>query len=227
MPRRATITEKARQEILLKSKRRCALCFAHGLEVPQEGALARIDSSPLNDDSDNLVFLCLNHHMQFDRGALDKEDLVGKRASLYKALASEEDASAGSASASRDFEDEVVEFIRNSHIERLGDFFALRRNELLIGHSGVAHEVDVATEFRIGTFKYLTVFEVKFRNNPVSTQDVLEFGARSIDIGADKAVMVCNAGFSHAAIRLATNQRIGLIMLDRRAGQLVEIREVE
>lgn len=58
--------DKATQA-LIRSARRCPLCF--GLEGDsriKRGQIAHLDRDPSNDASDNLQFLCLPHHDEYD-----------------------------------------------------------------------------------------------------------------------------------------------------------------
>jgi hypothetical protein len=54
-------------EVLLKSKRRCCLCFGLNQDLKEKkGQIAHLDQDPSNDKPDNLAFLCLEHHDQYD-----------------------------------------------------------------------------------------------------------------------------------------------------------------
>jgi len=58
---------KEESTVLLKSKRRCCLCFHFADELNEKaGQIAHIDQNPSNSLEDNLVFLCLKHHDQYD-----------------------------------------------------------------------------------------------------------------------------------------------------------------
>ena len=58
---------KADQDVLLKSRRRCCLCFGlNGDLEEKKGQIAHLDGDPANDKPDNLVFLCFEHHDQYD-----------------------------------------------------------------------------------------------------------------------------------------------------------------
>ena len=58
---------KAEIEILLKSKRRCCLCFGFNQDLKEKkGQIAHLDKNPDNDKTENLAFLCLEHHDQYD-----------------------------------------------------------------------------------------------------------------------------------------------------------------
>src|ERR1700690_3613567 len=53
--------------VLLKSARRCALCFHLKGELDEKiGQIAHLDKDPSNSEEDNLAFLCLPHHTLFD-----------------------------------------------------------------------------------------------------------------------------------------------------------------
>jgi hypothetical protein len=64
---RKVIPDEVQQVILTKSRRRCCLCFwLDGKDDVQRGQIAHIDHNNENADEKNLVFLCLDHHDQFD-----------------------------------------------------------------------------------------------------------------------------------------------------------------
>ena len=54
-------------EVLLRSRRRCALCFGlrHDL-AEKRGQIAHIDRNSANSALENLAFLCLPHHDEYD-----------------------------------------------------------------------------------------------------------------------------------------------------------------
>jgi len=54
-------------EVLLKSVRRCTLCFhLSGDLTEKHGQIAHLDKDPSNWDEDNLAWMCLVHHTLFD-----------------------------------------------------------------------------------------------------------------------------------------------------------------
>jgi len=85
---------KACKDVLLKSRRRCCLCF--GLEGDQgqkKGQVAHLDHDPANDRQDNLAFLYFEHHDQYDSTTSQSKSLqIGEvkayREKLYQFLAS-------------------------------------------------------------------------------------------------------------------------------------------
>lgn len=67
MSTRKKISPKIQAEVLLRSRRRCCLCF--GLERDfnlKKGQIAHVDKNNSNSNIDNLVFLCFNHHDEYD-----------------------------------------------------------------------------------------------------------------------------------------------------------------
>jgi hypothetical protein len=66
-PARKSIPQATQVGILVESRRRCALCFHLDDDLSvKDGQLAHIDRNRDNDAEDNLVFLCLVHHNQYD-----------------------------------------------------------------------------------------------------------------------------------------------------------------
>ena len=91
---RERIPDQMLQDVLLKSRRRCCLCYAEGNDQPQAGAIAHIDHDPKNTNVDNLVFLCLNHHSSVDSGRYVNEEIELARSRLYDDMAEESPQSA-------------------------------------------------------------------------------------------------------------------------------------
>src|SRR3972149_8928687 len=53
--------------VLLKSRRRCCTCFfLNGDNNPKKGQIAHLDGDSSNYKEENLAFLCLNHHDEYD-----------------------------------------------------------------------------------------------------------------------------------------------------------------
>lgn len=64
---RKPISEEVQNSVLLKSRRRCCLCFwLSGIDEVQKGQIAHLDQDNDNADEDNLVFLCFDHHDEYD-----------------------------------------------------------------------------------------------------------------------------------------------------------------
>jgi hypothetical protein len=66
-PKRAKIPSDVEAAVLIASGRRCCMCFSYAFDFSQKpGQIAHIDRDPSNADEDNLVFLCLPHHSEYD-----------------------------------------------------------------------------------------------------------------------------------------------------------------
>jgi hypothetical protein len=64
---RARTPKSTETDLLLASRRRCALCFGlNGDHSPKNGQIAHIDRDASNPSFDNLAWLCLNHHDDYD-----------------------------------------------------------------------------------------------------------------------------------------------------------------
>jgi hypothetical protein len=64
-------------QVLIKSRRRCALCFGlHGDLREKNGQLAHVDRNPANSVADNLCYLCLEHHNQYDSSPSQSKGLT-------------------------------------------------------------------------------------------------------------------------------------------------------
>jgi hypothetical protein len=64
---RASISEDVQTEVLLRSRRRCCICFGLDRDTSMKsGQIAHIDRDHANGRADNLVFLCLEHHDAYD-----------------------------------------------------------------------------------------------------------------------------------------------------------------
>lgn len=57
----------AQTNVLVKSRRRCCICFGLDRDTSlKSGQIAHIDKDCHNNSEDNLCFLCLNHHDEYD-----------------------------------------------------------------------------------------------------------------------------------------------------------------
>jgi len=88
--KRIKLSKDREAEILVASHRRCCLCyFLDNEKKPQGGQIAHINHNPRNNHIENLVFLCLNHHDEYDsktsqsKGFTEKE-VTNYRDELYK-----------------------------------------------------------------------------------------------------------------------------------------------
>lgn len=66
-PPRKPVPPEIERAVLTKSRRRCTLCFHLDQDTRQKkGQIAHLDRRRTNDTEDNLVFLCLDHHSEYD-----------------------------------------------------------------------------------------------------------------------------------------------------------------
>lgn len=93
-PSRKLVPARTRASVLFRSRRRCCLCAFWDNDLSQkEGQIAHIDHDPRNVDEDNLVYLCLSHHCQYDARSVQGkavaiQELRHARESLYQVLGS-------------------------------------------------------------------------------------------------------------------------------------------
>lgn len=103
---RKPIPEEIQDRVLLLSRRRCCICFGlHGDLTVKQGQIAHLDHDNTNDNLDNLAFLCLHHHDEYDSTTSQSKGLregeVKKfRDELYARMASLGAETVGSAQSS-------------------------------------------------------------------------------------------------------------------------------
>lgn len=62
-PMRKKIKNEDQKNVLLRSRRRCSICFGLHRDIQiKPGQLAHLDGDHANNEFDNLAFLCLTHH---------------------------------------------------------------------------------------------------------------------------------------------------------------------
>ncbi len=90
--RRRKVPEATQAKVLISSARRCCLCFGLSHDLTEKpGQIAHINHDPTNIDLDNLVWLCLEHHDQYDSSTSQSKGITAgevreHRASLYREL---------------------------------------------------------------------------------------------------------------------------------------------
>jgi hypothetical protein len=64
---RKSVADDVEEAVLTKSARRCALCFGFdGTLERRQGQIAHIDRNHANSSEENLAYLCLEHHNEYD-----------------------------------------------------------------------------------------------------------------------------------------------------------------
>lgn len=83
--------------VLTQSKRRCCLCFHFDGDLDRkQGQIAHVDQDSSNPKLENLAFLCLPHHDEYDSKTsqskgITKAEVEYARAALYKELGTSDD----------------------------------------------------------------------------------------------------------------------------------------
>jgi hypothetical protein len=81
MTTRTPIPEEIQHRIFDRSRRRCAFCTHFNSDWQQkEGQLAHLDRDPANCAEDNLAFLCLSHHDDYDTKRRQTKSLTVREA---------------------------------------------------------------------------------------------------------------------------------------------------
>ncbi|WP_139334172.1 MULTISPECIES: hypothetical protein [Acidiphilium] len=92
-PARKTIPSATELYVLDQSRYRCALCFRlNGNLNEKRGQIVHLDHDRANCVEDNLAFLCLDHHSQYDSRTSQHRNYTPQiikkaRAKLYQAIA--------------------------------------------------------------------------------------------------------------------------------------------
>lgn len=89
---RKSVPNETETAVLLRSRRRCCVCYGLNRDTTiKPGQIAHLDGDPSNNDEDNLVFLCFEHHDQYDSRTSQSKGLTEAevrhfRAELYKVM---------------------------------------------------------------------------------------------------------------------------------------------
>jgi predicted nucleotide-binding protein len=88
-PQKISIPASLQNEVLLKSRRRCALCYSDNDTKPKQGDIALLAPPDVQPALTNLVYLCTDHLTEIATGRLPLDDVASARDQLYHALTSE------------------------------------------------------------------------------------------------------------------------------------------
>jgi hypothetical protein len=84
-------------------------------------------------------------------------------------------------------------------------------NDSILGlNSGAKRQIDVSIRAAIGGHSILVIVQVKDLGRPADLNVVGEFKAVIDDVGASKGVLICSAGFTANALKLADSLNIDL-----------------
>lgn len=74
---RKKIPTKTETQVLTQSRRRCCICYGLNKDVKiKQGQIAHINKDRTDNRLDNLVFLCLSHHDQYDSTTSQSKNLT-------------------------------------------------------------------------------------------------------------------------------------------------------
>lgn len=69
----------------LKCRRRCCICFGLNRDSAlKKGQFAHLDRDPTNNSEDNVIFLCLDHHDEYDGKTSQSASITKKEVSRYR-----------------------------------------------------------------------------------------------------------------------------------------------
>lgn len=87
MTKRKRISEAVLADVLHNSRRRCCLCaFLLNDRSLKKGQIAHLDGDPENNASSNLVFLCFDHHDEYDSKTSTSKRLTRREVERYREL---------------------------------------------------------------------------------------------------------------------------------------------
>ncbi len=82
---RKHIPAELEANVLTCSKRRCCLCVGlHGDRSLKKGQIAHLDHDPLNNAPENLVFLCFDHHDEYDSTTKQSKNITINEVRNYR-----------------------------------------------------------------------------------------------------------------------------------------------
>ena len=85
MSKRKTIPPKTELKVLVKSRRRCCICYGLARdESVKKGQIAHLDRNPSNYDFDNLAYMCLEHHDEYDTRTSQSKGWSDEEARQYR-----------------------------------------------------------------------------------------------------------------------------------------------
>lgn len=119
---RKKIPEKTADRVFITSRRRCCICYGLNRDVSiKRGQIAHLDQNNQNSDFDNLAFLCLDHHDEYDSRTSQSRNLAIGEVKKYRAELYENVLPANEPSNSIDYNKLKQSETKNIIIETLED----------------------------------------------------------------------------------------------------------
>jgi hypothetical protein len=83
--RRKAVPKRIETEVLLHTRRRCPICFGlKGDLGEKQGQIAHLDRDSSNNSADNLAYLCLTHHDEFDSRRSQSKGITIEEVKRYR-----------------------------------------------------------------------------------------------------------------------------------------------
>lgn len=74
---RKAITTQVQTQVLIRCRRRCAVCYGLNHDVTRKkGQIAHLDGNNSNSNIENLVYLCFDHHDEYDSTTRQSKNLT-------------------------------------------------------------------------------------------------------------------------------------------------------
>lgn len=128
---RKPIPPTIQAEVVIKSRRRCALCvYLDGNANERPGQIAHINGNRDDNRLDNLVWLCLEHHDKFDSKTSQTKNYTSLEVRTYRDKLYSQHAAA-------EYSPEDIQLVR-SYLNRYGNMFA----HLFQEYSELAFKID-------------------------------------------------------------------------------------
>src|SRR5438132_12485159 len=85
MASRPHLPRSIEAEILIRSRRRCCVCYGLKRDLAEKrGQIAHLDRNRENNRPDNLAYFCLDHHDQYDSRTSQSKGLTEGEAKHYR-----------------------------------------------------------------------------------------------------------------------------------------------
>src|SRR5687768_8649265 len=85
MARRQRLSQSDETRLLVASQRRCCLCYyLFDVRAPRRGQIAHLNRNASDSDYDNLVWLCLEHHDEFDSRTSQSKGFTPHEIRIYR-----------------------------------------------------------------------------------------------------------------------------------------------
>lgn len=82
---RPTILGEVEEKVLVLCRRRCCLCYGLSRDLNiKRGQIAHLDGDPTNNTPDNLSFLCMDHHDEYDARTSQSKGLTLREVKRFR-----------------------------------------------------------------------------------------------------------------------------------------------